>query len=124
MYIDGWGPYFYNDHFYQGARQMDDAGEMHFILGLSYEIESWMDIDKALDRAMDARKYASRHVRPDWVKLFMDGTVESGSGFVDPLYPDGHQGLVNWTRRSTAQSMRLSAAAKMKCATHLCMYAM
>ena len=118
MYIDGWGPYFYNDHFYQGARQMDDAGEMHFILGLSYEIESWMDIDKALDRAMDARKYASRHVRPDWVKLFMDGTVESGSGFVDPLYPDGHQGLVNWTEEEATDITRKANGCGMSMHVH------
>ena len=26
----------------------------------------------------------------------MDGTVESGTGFVDPLYSDGHQGIANW----------------------------
>ena len=101
MYIDGWGNYFYNDHFYQGARQMDEAGDMHFVLGLSYEIESWMDIDEALTKACDARKYASAHVVPNWVKLFMDGTVEGGTGFVEPLYPDGHQGLVNWTEEET-----------------------
>ncbi|HAG04529.1 MAG TPA: hypothetical protein DCG28_03720 [Lachnospiraceae bacterium] len=106
MFIDGWGNYFYNDHFYQGARQMDDAGDMHFILGLSYEIESWMDIDLALDKADEARKYASTHVVPHWVKLFMDGTVEGGTGFVDPLYPDGHQGLVNWTEEETTDITR------------------
>ena len=106
MYIDGWGTYFYNDHFYQGAQQMDKAGDMHFVLGLSYEIESWMDVDAALDRANDARKYASAHVLPNWVKLFMDGTVEGGTGFVDPLYPDGHQGLVNWTEEELTDITR------------------
>ncbi len=106
MYIDGWGNYFYNDHFYQGARQLDEAGDMHFILGLSYEIESWMNIDQALAEADEARKYASAHVVPNWVKLFMDGTVEGGTGFVDPLYPDGHQGLVNWTEEETTDITR------------------
>ena len=106
MYIDGWGNYFYNDHFYQGARQVDEAGDMHFILGLSYEIESWMNIDQALAEADEARKYASAHVVPNWVKLFMDGTVEGGTGFVDPLYPDGHQGLVNWTEEETTDITR------------------
>jgi len=106
MYVDGWSSYFYNDHFYQGARQMDDAGELHFILGTSYEIESWMDVDAALAKAFDVRKYASAHVLPYWVKLFMDGTVEGGTGFVDPLYPDGHQGLVNWTEEETTDIAR------------------
>jgi hypothetical protein len=97
MYIDGWSDYFYNDHLYQAAREVDDAGDMHFMLGLSYEIESWMNVDETLAKAVDAGKYASKHVLPYWIKLFMDGTVEGGTGFVDPLYPDGHQGLVNWT---------------------------
>jgi len=102
MYMDGWSSYFYNDHFYQAARLVDDAGDMHFVLGLGYEIESWMDVDAALAEADDVRKYAAGHVLPNWVKLFMDGTVEGGTGFVDPLYPDGHQGLVNWTEEETA----------------------
>lgn len=106
MYMDGWSPYFFNDHLYQAARQMDDADDMHFILGLSYEIESWMDVDAALAKADEVRKYATRHVLPNWVKLFMDGTVEGGTGFVEPLYPDGHQGLVNWTEEETAEITR------------------
>ena len=32
MYIDGWGNYFYKDHFYQGARQVDEAGDMRYAL--------------------------------------------------------------------------------------------
>ena len=108
MYIDGWGSYFYNDHFYQGAHLMDEAGDMHFVLGLSYEIESWMDVDQALKKANDAKKFASAHVLPKWIKLFMDGTTEGGTGFVDPLYPDGHQGLVNWTEEETTDITRKS----------------
>ncbi|MBO5551920.1 MAG: amidohydrolase family protein [Lachnospiraceae bacterium] len=118
MYIDGWGSYFYNDHFYQGARQMDDAGDMHFILGLSYEIESWMDVDETLAKARDARKYASRHVLPNWVKLFMDGTVESGTGFVDPLYPNGQQGLVNWTEEEATDITRKANGSGMPMHVH------
>ena len=106
MYLDGWGSYFYNDHFYQGARKMDESGDMHFVLGLSYEIESWMDVDATLAKAIDARKYASAHIMPNWVKIFMDGTVEGGTGYVDPLYPDGHQGLVNWTEEEAADITR------------------
>ena len=106
MYMDGWSPYFFNDHFYQAAGLVDEAGDMHFVLGLSYEIESWMDVDATLAKADDVRKYAAGHVLPNWVKLFMDGTVEGGTGFVDPLYPDGHQGLVNWTEEETADITR------------------
>ena len=98
MYLDGWSTYFYNTNLYQAAKEMDEAGDMKFVLGMSYEIESWMDTDEALAKAIDAKQYASEHVKPNWVKLFIDGTVETGTGYVDPLYPDGHQGGGNWRR--------------------------
>lgn len=70
MYIDGWGNYFYNNNLYKAAQQMDKSGDMHFILGTTYEIESWMDINTALDKALAAKKYASTRVKPNWIKLF------------------------------------------------------
>ncbi|MBE8951378.1 MAG: amidohydrolase family protein [Quinella sp. 3Q1] len=106
MYIDGWGNYFYTDNLYKAANQMDKAGDMQFVLGLTYEFESWMDADEACKFAVDAQKYASKHVKTNWIKLFMDGTVESGTGFVDPLYPDGHQGIVNWTEEEVTEITR------------------
>jgi predicted amidohydrolase YtcJ len=97
MYLDGFSTYFFNNNFYEAAQQMDQAGDMHIVLGMAYEIESWMDVDAALAKAADTKKYASTRVKTNWTKLFMDCTVESGTGFVEPLYPDGHQGLANWT---------------------------
>ena len=108
MYVDGWGSYFFNTNFYQAAQQLDNAGGMHFVLGLSYEIESWMNIDEALAKAADAKKFASTRVKPNWIKLFMDGTVETGTGFVDPLYPDGHQGLPNWSEEQLTDMTRVA----------------
>ena len=63
MYIDGWGNYFFNDNFFKAAQQMDQAGEMNFMLGLTYEVESWMDVDEALKKAVDVQKYASKRVK-------------------------------------------------------------
>lgn len=97
MYLDGYSSYFRNNNLYKAAQQMDKAGDMHFVMGTCYEIESWMDVDDALTKAVDAKEYASKHVKTNWLKLYMDGTVESGTGFIEPLYTDGHQGLVNWT---------------------------
>ena len=119
MYLDGWGNYFYNTNFYEAAQQMDEAGNLHFVLGLSYEIESWMDVDKALAEARDARKYASIRVKPNWIKLFIDGTVESGTGFVDPLYPDGHQGLPNWEEEELTDMTRKANANGITMHTHV-----
>lgn len=55
MYCEGWGNYFVNTNYYQAAQELDKAGKLHFVLGLPYEIESWMDMDEALARAIDAK---------------------------------------------------------------------
>ena len=106
MYLDGYANYFFNDNFYEAAHEIDKAGYMHFVLGTAYEIESWMDVDEALAKAVDAKKYVSAHVKPNWIKLFMDGTVETGTGFVEPLYPDGHQGIPNWEENELTELTR------------------
>ena len=110
MYHEGWSNYFVNNNYYKAAQQMDKDGKLHFVLGLPYEIESWMDVDEALGRAVDAKKFASKRVMPRWIKLLMDGTVESGTGFVDPLYPDGHQGIANWTEEEITEITRKANA--------------
>ena len=110
MYLDGWSTVFNNDNFYKAAHQMDNAGDMKFVLGLTYEIESWMDVDATLAKAVDAKKYTSTRVKPNWIKLFMDGTVESGTGFVEPLYPDGHQGIPNWSEEELTYITRKANA--------------
>ena len=115
MYLDGYSSYFFNDNFYKAAQQMDQAGDMHFVLGTAWELDSWMDVDSTLAKAVATRQYASSHIKPQWLKLFMDGTVESGTGFVDPLYPGDKQGIPNWseeeltdiTRRANAQGITM-----------------
>ena len=110
MYIDGWGNYFYNDNFFKAAKQLDEAGDMNMVLGLTYEVESWMNVEEALKKAVDVQKYATTRVKTNWLKLFMDGTVEGGTGFVEPLYPDGHQGLANWTEEELTDITRKTNA--------------
>jgi predicted amidohydrolase YtcJ len=110
MYLDGYSSYFFNDNFYKAAQQMDQAGNMHFVLGTAWELDSWMDVDATLTKASDTQKYASGHIIPRWIKLFMDGTVESGTGFIDPLYPDGHQGIPNWSEEELTDITRKANA--------------
>ena len=110
MYIDGWGNYFNNNNFFKAAQQLDKAGKMNFVLGLTYEVESWMNVEEALAKASDVQQYASTRVKTNWLKLFMDGTVEGGTGFVEPLYPDGHQGLANWTEEELTEITRKTNA--------------
>ena len=110
MYIDGWGNYFFNDNFFKAAQQLDQAGDLNIVMGLTYEVESWMNVDEALKEAVEVQKYATTRVKTNWLKLFMDGTVEGGTGYVDPLYPDGHQGLSNWTEEELTDITRKTNA--------------
>ena len=110
MYTEGWSSYPCNDNYYQAAQQLDNAGDMHFVLGMAYGIESWMNADETLTKAVDAKKYASNHIKPNWIKILIDGTVETGTGFIDPLYPDGHQGIVNWTEEEITNLTRKANA--------------
>lgn len=110
MYLDGYSSYFFNDNFYKAAQQMDQAGDMHFVLGTSWELDSWMDVDKTLEKAANTKQYESPHIKTHWLKLFMDGTVESGTGFVDPLYPGGRQGIPNWSEEELTDITRKANA--------------
>ena len=106
MYIDGYSTYFFNENIFKAAQQIDQAGDLHIVLGLTTELDSWMDTDKELAKAGDAKKYASTRVKPNWLKIFIDGTVEPGTGFVEPLYPDGHQGVVLWSEEELTDITR------------------
>ena len=106
MYLDGYSTYFFNENIYKAAQQIDQAAGLHIVLGLTTELDSWMDTDKVLARAQEAKKYATERVKPNWLKIFIDGTVEPGTGFVEPLYPDGHQGIVLWSEEELADITR------------------
>ena len=106
MYLDGYSTYFFNENIFKAAQQIDQAGDLHFVLGTTYELDSWMDMDKVLAKASDAKKYSSERVKPNWLKIFVDGTVEPGTGFVEPLYPDGHQGVVLWSEEELTDITR------------------
>ena len=110
MYLDGYTSYFFNDNFYKAAQQMDQAGDMHFVLGTAWELDSWMDVDKTLEKASATKQYETAHIKTNWIKLFMDGTVESGTGFVDPLYPGGKQGIPNWSEEELTDITRKANA--------------
>ncbi len=126
MYMDGWSNYFFNDNFFKAAKQMDEAGDLHIIAGLSHEIESWAadTLSNAIATALDSKRdYTSKHVLPRWIKLFIDGTVEGGTGYVEPLYPatEGqpeHQGLVNWTEEEVTGITQKANANEMSLHIH------
>jgi len=49
----------------------------------------------------------------------MDGTVESGTGFVDPLYPGEKQGIPNWSEEELTEITRKANANGMTMHVHV-----
>lgn len=102
-YMDGWSNCMGIMGLYDAAKALDDKGELNLCLGMAYEIESsTKDLDGDLNKAFATKEYSTSHINPYFVKLFIDGTVESGTGYVRLPYPDGSRGLVNWTPEAFA----------------------
>ena len=99
-YQDGWSNYFGNLRFYDAAKALDQKGELNLNMGLAYEVESSTeDLDGDLKRAFATDSYTTTHINPHFIKMFVDGTVETGTGYVQEPYLDksrGH-GIPNWT---------------------------
>ena len=96
-YMDGWSNCFGNSRYFEVADKLDEAGELHILLGMTYEFDSSCDdVDAELAKAFEGKKYTKGHVNANYVKLFIDGTVEGGTGLTIDPYPDGHPGIANW----------------------------
>ena len=132
-YMDGWSNQWYNDIYYRTLCAMDKEGLLSFNIGLAYEIESWAyeEIDSQIKTAVNYRqKYSSKHVFPRYVKLFMDGTVESGTGYINGEYKSvfsgSGNGIVNWeqeqasdiTARANSENLTMHVHAMGDAAVH------
>ena len=57
----------------------EQAGNLNFMSGTAYELDSQMDADARLVQASNAKKYAYTRVKPNWLKLFMGSIVETST---------------------------------------------
>ena len=86
--IEGWtNNYSVDDEsLFQALTTMDWDNKLHLNVSLTYEIEPWYNDNDPfcyVDNAASVQKrYQSKHVHPDYLKLFMDGLPEMGTGFL------------------------------------------
>lgn len=114
----GWSTYFGNDDktFYQGLATLEKANKLKLNYALAYEIEPYFDqflnyVDSAAALKRDYELYP--HILPNYIKLFADGTVEGGTGWLLQDYkplpqspvPGAFQGkgMPVWTEDELAQ---------------------
>lgn len=98
LYQDGWSNYYGNNRFYEAAQKLDEGNNLGLYLCMAYEVESSSTNPKAeFEKAFDTKKFASTHINPKFIKIFIDGTVETFTGYVKTPYKDGTYGIPNWT---------------------------
>ena len=80
---------------YSALKKMDDADELKINVAGCYEINSY-DADNyqnKVDEAVDIKNdYSSSHFNPSYIKLFTDGVVESGTGWISGEYNYAQEG--------------------------------
>ena len=93
MAVDGWSNMFHPDKLYKAANRMDKNNELKIVFPMTYEVEPWQT-DKEMDAEIDKlvsynETYGTRHVLPEYLKIFMDGVVETKTGALIKPYKDG-----------------------------------
>ena len=91
MALDGWSNMLHPSKLYAVANRLDKEGKLKIIFPMTYEVEPWQtDIDKEIDYLDSLNKtYGTSHVLPKYLKLFMDGVVETETGALIKPYKGG-----------------------------------
>ncbi len=89
--LDGWSNMLHPTKFYEVASRMDNNGELKIVFPMTYEVEPWQtDMDDQIEILDNLnKKYGTNHVLPEYLKIFMDGVVETKTGAMLKPYVDG-----------------------------------
>ena len=90
-YMEGWSNAYHPAKFYEVANRFDYEGRLKMLLSMTYEVEPWQEnISDQIDDLVSLREeYETSHVRPQYLKLFMDGVVEASTGSMYKPYKSG-----------------------------------
>lgn len=107
-YMEGWSNCFHPGIFYEVASRLDNEGKLKIMLPMTYEVEPWQkDMDSQIDYLASLNeKYSTAHVRPEYLKVFMDGCVEQKSGAMSRPYKDGSTYRSFWSVDRLAEITR------------------
>ncbi len=89
--LEGWSNMLHTKKLYEAAHCMDTNGELKIVFPMTYEVEPWQkNIDEEIAYLDSLNKtYRTRHVLPEYLKVFMDGVVETRTGAMINPYKDG-----------------------------------
>lgn len=99
MALDGWSNMLHPSKLYEAAKLLDMNGNLKIIFPMTYEVEPWQtDIEAEIDKLASYKEaYGTSHVLPMYLKLFMDGVVETKTGAMLKPYKDGTVYKSFWT---------------------------
>ena len=86
---------------YEALKKMDDEGKLKINLAECYNIRSYdSEIYKSrVDEVKEiVKNYSSSHLHPEYIKLFADGIVEAGTGWMIEPYANGSYGNIIWNQ--------------------------
>ena len=89
-YLDAALNFFVDNNFYTSVKNLDESGELTVNMNACYNIRSY-NSENYQDKIKYAKKLAERtksnHFNPFYIKLFADGVVEAGTGWLLQEYP-------------------------------------
>lgn len=96
--LEAWGNQF-GLALFDAVSDMDKQGKLTYNLTMSYEIENITpeETNQGILEAIEAMKYSSKHVNANILKLFEDGTMETGTGHSLTPAANGNNGRAIWS---------------------------
>lgn len=92
IHYDTWSNFDGTDEMYKAINAVDKAGELDILYSSAYCIESFEKdkVDEMIAKAKELKEsYTSDHYKPNMIKLFADGVVEVGTGYISGHYNTG-----------------------------------
>ena len=89
--MEGWSNMLHPGKLYEAAHRMDTNGTLKLVFPMTYEVEPWQtNMTEQIDYLASLNgTYRTRHVLPEYLKIFMDGVVETRTGALSRPYRDG-----------------------------------
>lgn len=97
-HYDAWTNFDGTEGFYKALHDVDASGDLTCFFTASYNIPTFeyqdgKALDDILDKAADIRsRYKSERVDPKYIKVFADGVLETGTGFLKEPYAATYSG--------------------------------
>lgn len=108
-----------NDELFWDLCRLEQTGQLKLYFELNYSVQRLADFEATLRLMKNHQLEAPTRIRPQGLKVFMDGALGSEGAFLSFPYAGGHgQGQLLWTAAETETLMRRSFQESVPLAFH------